>query len=202
MYYDRAIAWASNIDALDIICGFDGERQPEKRDTLLAVGEALVNTLPLSIEEGEITADRVEADLRRHANEHGIAMVAIDFWQDIDGGEADNRREKFVKLARRMKHLSQNELKVPFLIASQVTYNQGTGTYDAMESRQIEIAATLQVMIAKEKLKPSVAKTKEPQLSLVCEKNRVFPQFVETPIRVDKAHSRIHLLDNHQGDRA
>lgn len=187
MYDVRGLAWASGVNSMDIRRGFSGERRPEQAEILLAVAEAMPEQLPLSIEEGEVTEEKIEADLRRHASEHGIAMVCLDYWQDIHIRPGRTRVEEFVNLAARMKHICQDELQVPFLIASQMSYNQGTGEWQAKESTKIQDSATLTIRLQRDK------KNRE-KYSLVCEKDRIGIEFGELPIRMDKATSHIHLI--------
>lgn len=102
-----------------------------------------------------------------------------------------SRVEEFFRLAQRMKHLAQDVYRVPFLIASQVTFNQGSRVWQAAESQQIERAATLVVRLDRDK-------QRREQYTLHCEKTRLGLEFGSVGVHMDKAHSRVHLLDDHR----
>jgi len=191
MYAVRGLAWLSGVDSLEIVNGYNGERNPEQRENLRAFAEAMAEQLPISIEEGEVTEDRIEADLHRHAAQYGIAMVVLDYWQEIAVRPNRTRAEEFFRLAQRMKHLAQDVYRVPFLIASQVTFNQGSRVWQAAESQQIERAATLVMRLDRDK-------QRREQYTLHCEKTRLGLEFGSVPVHMDKAHSRVHLLDDHR----
>lgn len=191
MYVARGLAWASGINSMEILNGFDGSREPDKANTLLAIAEAMADQFQVSIEEGEVTEDRIEADLHRHAAQYGIAMVIFDYWQEIELRPGRTKREEFVSLAKRMKHLSQDVYKVPFLIGSQVTYNQGSKEWQAAESQQIQRASTMTVRLDRD------PKQRE-RYTLHNEKQRVGIEFGSLPLHLDKRVSRVYLQDDHR----
>lgn len=191
MYVARALAWASGVDSMEILNGFDGGREPDKANMLLTIAEAMAEQFQVSVEEGEVTEDRIEADLHRHAAQYGIAMVIIDYWQEIELRPGRTKREEFVSLAKRMKHLAQDVYRVPFLIGSQVTFNQGSKEWQAAESQQIQRASTMTMRLDRD--------PKQRELyTLHNEKQRIGIEFGSLPLHLDKRVSRVYLQDDHR----
>lgn len=88
----------------------------------------------------------VHAKLRRLKSEHGLGLVVIDYLQLMSGrGRSENRTQEVSAMSRGLKLLSK-ELKVPFLVLSQLsraTETRPTGDHipqlsDLRESGSIE----------------------------------------------------------------
>jgi replicative DNA helicase len=101
----------------------------------------------------------IHAKLRRVQSEHGLGLVVIDYLQLMSGrGRFENRNQEVSALSRGMKLLAK-ELKVPFLVLSQLSRAPETrpGDHrpqmsDLRESGSIEQDADLVLFIYREEV--------------------------------------------------
>jgi replicative DNA helicase len=126
----------------------------EERQRLHDEAERLIEA-PLFIDDtpGTTVMD-VHAKLRRLKNEHGLALVVIDYLQLMSSrGKAENRNQEISAMSRALKLLA-GELQVPFLVLSQLSRapEQRPGDHkpqlsDLRESGSIEQDADLVAFI-------------------------------------------------------
>lgn len=184
MYFNRALAWHSGIDSNHIRLGFDGNANPQMRDRLQGSAAELL-TWPLAIIEGAVGEDDIEAQLRLFARKHRVAMVVIDYWQAMKKRVGRQKVEEYEAATFRFRELA-NEFACPFLIASQVTVKDN-GDVVAKDSTAIEDAATLIARLVRNKKNPNL-------YEMVCDKAREGGEFATTPLRFNKAISRVHVI--------
>jgi replicative DNA helicase len=132
--------------------------QDERRR--LAKGTADLVQSPLFIDDtaGTHLMD-IHAKLRRLKNEHGLALVVIDYLQLMSGrGRYENRNQEISTISRGLKLLAK-ELKVPMLVLSQLNRAPETrpGDHrpqlsDLRESGSIEQDADLVAFIFREEV--------------------------------------------------
>jgi replicative DNA helicase len=130
--------------------------QEERRRLHQALGELM--EAPLFIDDTPgVTLMDVHAKLRRMRNEHGLALVVIDYLQLMSSrGKSENRNQEISAMSRGLK-LMANELKVPFIVLSQLSRapEQRPGDHkpqlsDLRESGSIEQDADLVAFVYRE----------------------------------------------------
>ncbi len=94
--------------------------QDERRRLQHALGELMEAPLYIDDTPG-ITLMDIHAKLRRLDAEHGLGLVVIDYLQLMSSrGRVENRNQEISAISRGMK-LMAKELKVPFLVLSQLS---------------------------------------------------------------------------------
>ena len=136
-----------------------GYLNQEERRKLHEAAEQLIEA-PLFIDDtpGTTIMD-VHAKLRRLRNEHGLALVVIDYLQLMSSrGRSENRNQEISAMSRGLKLLA-NELQVPFMVLSQLSRapEQRPGDHrpqlsDLRESGSIEQDADLVGFIYREEV--------------------------------------------------
>jgi replicative DNA helicase len=94
--------------------------QDERRRLHHTLGELM--EAPLFIDDSAgITIMDIHAKLRRLQAEHGLGLVVIDYLQLMSArGRVENRNQEISAMSRGMK-LMAKELKVPFIVLSQLS---------------------------------------------------------------------------------
>jgi replicative DNA helicase len=150
----RMVCAGARVDQGKFRAGF--LNQEERRRLHHALGELM--EAPLFIDDTPgVTLMDIHAKLRRLRNEHGLALVVIDYLQLMSSrGKSENRNQEISALSRGLK-LMANELKVPFLVLSQLSRapEQRPGDHkpqlsDLRESGSIEQDADLVAFVYRE----------------------------------------------------
>ncbi len=131
----------------------------EERQRLHDEAERLIDA-PLFIDDtpGTTIMD-IHAKVRRLKNEHGLALVVVDYLQLMSSrGKSENRNQEISAMSRGLKLLA-SELQVPFLVLSQLSRapEQRPGDHkpqlsDLRESGSIEQDADLVGFIYREEV--------------------------------------------------
>ncbi len=114
----RLLCASARVDSQKFRAGF---LNAEERRQLQIAASQIVDA-PLFIDDtAGINMMDIHAKLRRLQAEHGLGLVIIDYLQLMQGrGRFENRNQEVSSLSRSMKLLSK-ELKVPFLVLSQLS---------------------------------------------------------------------------------
>ncbi len=114
----RMVCAGARVDQQKFRAGY--LNQDERRRLHHALGELM--EAPLFIDDTPgVTMMDIHAKLRRLRNEHGLAMVVIDYLQLMSTrGKSENRNQEISAMSRGLK-LMANELKVPFVVLSQLS---------------------------------------------------------------------------------
>ncbi len=152
----RMMCAGARVDQQKFRAGF---LNAEERRKLHHAAEQLIEA-PLFIDDtpGTTLMD-VHAKLRRLRNEHGLALVVLDYLQLMSSrGRSENRNQEISAMSRGFKLLA-NELQVPFLVLSQLSRapEQRPGDHkpqlsDLRESGSIEQDADLVAFIYREEV--------------------------------------------------
>ena len=150
----RMVCAGARVDQQKFRAGY--LNQDERRRLHHALGELM--EAPLFIDDTPgVTMMDIHAKLRRLRNEHGLAMVVIDYLQLMSTrGKSENRNQEISAMSRGLK-LMANELKVPFVVLSQLSRapEQRPGDHkpqlsDLRESGSIEQDADLVAFVYRE----------------------------------------------------
>jgi replicative DNA helicase len=150
----RMVCAGARVDQQKFRAGY--LNQEERRRLHHALGELM--EAPLFIDDTPgVTLMDVHAKLRRMKNEHGLALVVIDYLQLMSSrGRSENRNQEISAMSRGLK-LMANELKVPFIVLSQLSRapEQRPGDHkpqlsDLRESGSIEQDADLVAFVYRE----------------------------------------------------
>ena len=152
----RMICAAGRVDQQKFRPGYLNK---EERNRLHMALDAMVSA-PLFIDDtaGSNIMD-IHAKLRRLQSEHGLGLVVIDYLQLMSGrGRSENRNQEVSAISRGLKLLSK-ELRVPFIVLSQLSRAPETrpGDHrpqlsDLRESGSIEQDADLVAFIYREEV--------------------------------------------------
>jgi len=114
----RLICAAARVDQQKFRLGF--LNSDERRRLQLAASELAEAPLFIDDTAGANLMD-IHAKLRRMKSEHGLSLVVVDYLQLMSGrGRVENRTQEVSALSRGLKLLSK-ELRVPFLVLSQLS---------------------------------------------------------------------------------
>jgi replicative DNA helicase len=114
----RLICAAARVDQQKFRLGY--LNADERRRLQLAASE--LAEAPLFIDDtAGVNLMDIHAKLRRMKSEHGLSLVVVDYLQLMSGrGRVENRTQEVSALSRGLKLLSK-ELRVPFLVLSQLS---------------------------------------------------------------------------------
>ncbi len=114
----RMICAAARVDQIKFRTGF---MQAEDRRKLQVATSQLVQA-PLFVDDtSDVTLMDIRAKLRRMQTEHPLGLVIIDYLQLMSGkGKQENRNQEVSQISRGLKLLAK-DLKVPFLVLSQLS---------------------------------------------------------------------------------
>ena len=149
-------AWGARVDQQRFRMGY--LNHDERRKLHEAAGSLVEAPLFIDDTPGTTIMD-VHAKLRRLRNEHGLALVVIDYLQLMSSrGRSENRNQEISAMSRGLKLLA-NELQVPFMVLSQLSRapEQRPGDHrpqlsDLRESGSIEQDADLVAFIYREEV--------------------------------------------------
>src|SRR6516164_5516953 len=153
---NRLVCSAARVDQHKFRAGF--LNQEERRKLQEALFDIMQSPLFLDDTAGVNLMD-VHSKLRRLKNEHGLALVVIDYLQLMSGrGRAENRNQEVSAISRGLKLLAK-DLNVPFLVLSQLSRASETrpGDHkpqlsDLRDSGSIEQDADLVAFIYREEV--------------------------------------------------
>ncbi len=99
--------------------------------------------LPMDLQFGLRDCEQLVGMIGQWAQKCKPALVVVDYFQLLEDEHSHRTEEQGLK--HRAGHLSKlaNELECPVLTPSQVTYNQGTRTWDAKGARALEHEASM-----------------------------------------------------------
>jgi replicative DNA helicase len=114
----RMVCAAARVDQHKFRAGY--LNQDERRQLQVALSE--LTEAPLFIDDtAGVNLMDIHAKLRRMKSEHGLSMVVIDYLQLMSSrGRSENRNQEVSAISRGLKLLSK-ELKVPFVVLSQLS---------------------------------------------------------------------------------
>lgn len=184
MYFRRMLAHVSHINSNDIRMGFNRETDQFKWAKLEQARE-IIKGWPWDIQEGSITEDLFEADVRRALRKGPVSLVVCDYLQAMRKRRGRQQSEEFEGLAFRLRDLS-DDAGAPVLLTSQLSFNQGTGAVQTKGSTTPEDVATLVMWLTYDK--------RSKKMLLSCEKTREGDDWGSREVYVDKRLSRVGLV--------
>jgi len=147
IYQRRMLSWVSGIDARTIRQGFDGGTGQGLADyrKLRGARETLARW-PVAVCEDVTDQAGIESRIRVEAERQPVALVVVDNWQQMSKGLGRNKVEEYEAAALSFKELFE-ELAIPGVVLSQMSYNKDTGKWQAKESRAIQEVAYLDLRL-------------------------------------------------------
>jgi replicative DNA helicase len=175
----RMICAGARVDQQKFRAGY---LNAEERRKLQVAAMQLVEA-PLFIDDtAGVNLMDIHAKLRRLQSEHGLGLVVVDYLQLMSGrGKFENRNQEVSTISRGLKLLSK-ELRVPFLVLSQLSRAPETrpGDHipqlsDLRESGSIEQDADLVMFIYREEIYKPDREDLKGQANLIIAKQRNGP---------------------------
>ncbi|HYZ84555.1 MAG TPA: replicative DNA helicase, partial [Bryobacteraceae bacterium] len=175
----RMICAAARVDQQKFRAGYLNGDERRK----LQVAAAQLVEAPLFIDDtAGVGIIDVQAKLRRLQAEHGLGLVVIDYMQLMTGrGRYENRNQEVSFISRNLKLLAK-DLKVPFLVLSQLSRapEQRPGDHvpqlsDLRESGSIEQDADLVMFIYREEVYKPDREDLKGQAQIILAKQRNGP---------------------------
>lgn len=175
----RMICASSLIDQQKFRAGY--LNQDERRKLQMELGRLVQAPLWIDDTSGTNLMD-IHAKLRRLKSEHGLGLVVIDYLQLMSSrGRTENRNQEVSAISRGLK-LMAKEMKVPFLVLSQLSRAPETrpGDHrpqlsDLRESGSIEQDADLVMFIYREEVYNREREDLRGQAKLIIAKQRNGP---------------------------
>lgn len=153
-----------------------------------------LEALPLDLLFGVDDYDKLVGEIRQWAESCEPAMVLVDYFQLItEERQYKTEEQGFKRRARGLRQLA-DELEIPIITPSQVTYNKDLRAYQTMGARAIEHEASLVMELSRQRDKGTNELTNRGTLS--CKEVRIGHSFGAVDIRTYLEVGRILSVDD------
>lgn len=211
LYRGKLLAYMGFLDSMALLIPGKWEelyRDDDRAAERWCAARDELETLPLDLQFGMTDCDQVIAAIKQWAEGCDPALVVVDYFQllEDEGRKYRTGEEGYKSRARRLRGLV-NELEVPLLAPSQVTYNADTKTWNAMGARALEQEASLVMQLAM--LRDTETEKMTDTGILSCQHSRLTPSFGKVALRARLQYGRfmdtvdgasLEAAERHAGD--